>query len=182
MTEPGLDRCTLVRVEWNDPRAVALREAMDVEIGARYADPGATAVDEQVALALVVDPAEIAATLLVLDGDAVPIAHGALRMLRGDWEIKRVIVASAYRGRGVGRALMTELERIAVVGGASRLILQTRDRQPEAVALYERLGYTPIPIYEPYVEAIPFSLCFEKPVAPLCVPRYYVRTKSVRTV
>ncbi|WP_255359407.1 hypothetical protein [Frondihabitans sp. PAMC 28766] len=41
-------------------------------------------------------------------------------------------------------------------------MLQTGDRQPDAVRLYERFGYTPIPVYEPYVEAIPFSLCYEK--------------------
>jgi hypothetical protein len=35
------------------------------------------------------------------------------------------------------------------------------DRQPEAVAAYQRAGYTPIPVFPPYVE-LPFSLCFEK--------------------
>lgn len=34
--------------------------------------------------------------------------------------------------------------------------------QPEAVALYSKLGYTPISLFEPYATAIPFSLCFEK--------------------
>jgi hypothetical protein len=33
------------------------------------------------------------------------------------------------------------------------------------VALHERVGYTPIPIYEPYVETIPNSLCVEKVLA-----------------
>ena len=79
--------------------------------------------------------------------------------------MKRVIVVDGQRGRGIGRALMNRLEQIAAAGGARRLILQTGNRQPDAVALYERVGYTPIPIYEPYVETIPFSLCFEKPVA-----------------
>ncbi|MGD0062485.1 MAG: hypothetical protein ABSB76_03485 [Streptosporangiaceae bacterium] len=35
------------------------------------------------------------------------------------------------------------------------------DRQPEAVAAYQRAGYTPIPVFPPYAE-LPFSLCFEK--------------------
>ena len=35
---------------------------------------------------------------------------------------------------------------------------------PTPIALYEKIGYTPIPIYPPYVE-ITFSNCFEKPVA-----------------
>jgi hypothetical protein len=34
--------------------------------------------------------------------------------------------------------------------------------QPEVVARFARLGYTPIPLYEPYVETMPTSMCFEK--------------------
>ena len=70
-----------------------------------------------------------------------------------------------FTGRGIGRALMNHLEQLAIAGGAPRLILQTGDRQPDAVALYERVGYTPIPIYEPYIETIPNSFCFEKVIA-----------------
>lgn len=162
MSEPGRAPFRLVRAQWDDPRAVALRQSMDIEIGARYADLVDAAVDERVVQALAVDPRDIRATVLVLEADGTPIGHGALRMLRGDWEVKRIIVLGDQRGRGVGRALMVELERIAAEAGALRLILQTGDRQPEAVGLYERLGYTPIPIYQPYVEAIAFSLCFER--------------------
>ena len=151
---------TFEHVEYDDPRAVALRNSMDVELGARYATGGP--LDPAIVEVLTVDPASVKATVLVIDDDGTPIAHAALRLLRGDWEVKRVIVEGDQRGRGIGRALMLELESIARSGGATRLILQTGDKQPEAVALYERLGYTPIPIYEPYVTAIPFSLCFEK--------------------
>ncbi|GGF21233.1 GNAT family N-acetyltransferase [Subtercola lobariae] len=157
---------TLESVAWSDPRAVAMRALMDVEMSARYARRvpgfGDAAADDTITAALAVDPADVVATVLALDTDGAALGHASLRMLRGDWEVKRVIVASEARGRGVALAIMAELARIASAAGASRLILQTGDRQPEAVALYEKLGYTPIAIYEPYVEAIPFSLCFEK--------------------
>ncbi|RFA19126.1 hypothetical protein B7R25_12960 [Subtercola boreus] len=138
---------------------------MDVEMGARYHTPGVP-MDPAVQAVLTLDPAEVSATVLVIAdgaGAGVPIAHAALRMLRGEWEVKRVIVDGGQRGLGVGRALMNELERIVreEAPGAPRMILQTGDRQPDAVALYTRLGYTPIPIYEPYIRAIPNSLCFE---------------------
>lgn len=149
------------RVDYSDPRAVALRAVMDDELGARYSVDGEP-IDALTLAALAVNPSDVRATVLVIDHDGTPIAHAALRMLRGDWEVKRVIVSGDQRGRGVGSALMLELERIARAEGASRLILQTGDRQPEAVALYEKIGYTPIPLYEPYATAIPFSLCFEK--------------------
>ncbi|RFA13690.1 hypothetical protein B7R22_12895 [Subtercola boreus] len=161
---------------------------MDVEMGERY-DSGVP-MDAAVVAALTVDPGTVRATVLVVDGGGgggedggeggdssggdgsdrgaggTPIGHAALRLLRGDWEVKRVIVDGDQRGRGVGRALMNELERVVreTDPDARRLILQTGDRQPEAVALYTRLGYTPIPTYEPYIEAIPNSLCFELPL------------------
>ena len=153
------------QVEWTDPRAVALRARMDVEMTARYAGPSSPELDDAVTEALRIDPADILATVLVVDDDGTPIAHAALRIHDGDWEVKRVIVAGDQRGRGVGRALMNELERIARAAGVSRLILQTGSKQPDAVALYEKIGYTPIPIYEPYIEAIPHSFCFEKLLA-----------------
>jgi GNAT superfamily N-acetyltransferase len=156
---------TLETVAWNDPRAIALRAVMDEEISPRYA--GRIPADDidannAVTAALSVNPADIVATVLALDSDGTPLGHAALRMLRGEWEVKRVVVITAARGRGVGTAIMAELARIAEAAGASRLILQTGDRQPEAVALYEKIGYTRIPIYEPYVKAIPFSICFEQ--------------------
>ena len=152
------------RTRWDDPRAVALRAAMDSEMTARYALRRSTTGEQDAAIdrALAVDPAKILATVLISDLDGTPVAHAALRDLRGEWEVKRVVVDADHRGRGIGRLLMSELETIAREGDARRLILQTGDRQPDAVVLYERIGYTPIPIYEPYVDAIPFSLCFEK--------------------
>ncbi len=169
MIAPDHDCPRFELVGWHDARAVELRRLMDVEIFARYAtpeDPPEPAdVVEQRRIALLVDPADVRATVLALDEAGTPVAHAALRGLRGDWEVKRVIVDAGHRGRGLGRALMLELERIARAAQVDRLILQTGDRQPDAVALYESLGYTPIPIYDPYADTMPFSRCFEKRLA-----------------
>ena len=54
-----------------------------------------------------------------------------------------------------------DLESWARDRGAKRLILQTGDRQPSAVTLYERVGYERIEICEPYVTALP-SRCASK--------------------
>lgn len=87
------------------------------------------------------------------------LEHDGIR----DLEIKRVYVHPRARGLGASRALLAELERIALDRGAERVILQTGDRQHDAVELYGRLGYTPIPIYAPYTEYA-FSRCFAKPL------------------
>ena len=160
---------TFENVSWDDHRAARLRSVMDAEMSVRYAnhtpEPEPAEVTARRTASLAVDPADVRAVVLVLDDDGTPIAHAALRELRGDWEVKRVIVSDAHRGRGIARALMNHLESLARAAGVSRLILQTGDRQPDAVAVYERVGYSPIPIYEPYVETIPNSLCFEQVLA-----------------
>lgn len=161
-------------VPWDDPRAAALRGGMDAELGPRYADR-LDGVEperaERIGRALAVDPATIVVTIIATDAAGEPVGHAALRDLGGErggepaeaLEVKRVYVAGHARGTGLSRALMAELEVIAAERGSRRLILQTGDRQPDAIALYEKIGYTPIPIYPPYTE-ISFSRCFEKTV------------------
>jgi GNAT superfamily N-acetyltransferase len=156
----------IVPVAWLDPRAVTLRALMDKELSARYGSFFSSLEPPEVVAArreaLAVEPPDVVATLLAIDADDIPLAHGSLRDLRGELEVKRLFVSDQARGRGIGRQVMAELETIALARGAKRLILHTGDRQPEAVALYEQTGYRPIEIYEPYVETFPFSLCFEK--------------------
>ncbi len=76
-------------------------------------------------------------------------------------EVKRMYVAPAARGRGVGRAILAALEHRAT--GFDRLILETGNLQPEAIKLYEGAGFKPIESYGPFVRN-PQSLCFEKPL------------------
>jgi GNAT superfamily N-acetyltransferase len=137
---------------------------MDAEMGARYAPAGP--MSPAAAAALAVDPATVRHVVRAVDHDGTPIGHAALRDHGGEWEVKRVVVAAGQRGRGVGRAIMSELERVARAAGAGRVILQTGDRQPEAEALYAALGWTRIPTYPPYDTALPLqSRCYEKRLA-----------------
>jgi GNAT superfamily N-acetyltransferase len=151
---------TVVEVPWLDAAAVALRDAMAEEMHARYADRmrggGVPAV-------LRVDDDAVAYTGVARDGAGRPVGHVAMRWLRGDLEVKRVYVTPEARGTGVAAALMVAAERAALVLGAARIVLQTGDRQPDAVRLYEKTGYTPVPVFAPYDE-LPFSLCFAKPL------------------
>lgn len=162
---PELNPVVIERVAWDDERAVRLRAAMDEEMDARYASAWEDwdhEAAERALTAFTVDPADISATFLALI-DGKPVGHAALRRLHGEWELKRVVTLPSHRGRGVSKRLITAVEDTARAEGASRLILQTGDRQPEAVRLYEWLGYEPIPIYSPY-EVIPMSLCYARPL------------------
>ncbi len=83
--------------------------------------------------------------------DEQPVACGGLRTLEpGVGELKKVYVAPAARGAGVGRALVRALVDSARGLGLPRLVLQTGTGQPEAVRLYEREGWQPIAPYGEY--------------------------------
>jgi putative acetyltransferase len=91
-----------------------------------------------------------------------PVACGAIRPLGADVaELKRVFVKVDFRGRGYSKAIVNELERQARLRGYKVMRLETGFRQPEAISLYESLGYHPIPNYGEYRDS-GLSVCFEK--------------------
>jgi GNAT superfamily N-acetyltransferase len=91
-----------------------------------------------------------------------PVGCGAIRRLEdGVGEVKRMYVRPEARRRGVARLVLAELEETARALGLHTLRLETGTRQPEAIALYEREGYRPIPRFGEYAED-PFSVCYEK--------------------
>lgn len=92
------------------------------------------------------------------------VGCGAVKSLDDDGvygEIKRVFVLDAYRGRGVSKRLMHELEAHLRCLGIRTARLETGIRQPEAIALYRRLGYVERGPYGAYVSD-PLSLFMEK--------------------
>jgi GNAT superfamily N-acetyltransferase len=151
---------TVVTVPWDHEDAVALRAAMAEEMAQRYADRMG---DGGVPAVLAVADDSVIYTALALDRDGTAVGHIAMRRLGPDLEVKRMYVAPAARGTGVGTALLVAAETHAVELGATRLVLQTGDRQPDAVRLYERAGYSAVPVFPPYDE-LPFSLCFARDI------------------
>ncbi|MBT2548106.1 GNAT family N-acetyltransferase [Arthrobacter sp. ISL-65] len=152
----------LEEVSFDDPRAARLRDLLNKELLARYATAEEPSLSAAVRSALSVPAEDFVANVLAVTSLGHAIGHGALRLLDGEWEVKRVIVDPAARGLGAATHLMATLEQIAAAAGARRLILQTGGKQPEAEALYRKIGYRQIPAYAPYDTAIPSSICFEK--------------------
>ncbi|NED98314.1 GNAT family N-acetyltransferase [Phytoactinopolyspora alkaliphila] len=73
-----------------------------------------------------------------------PVATGGFRRhADGVAEIKRMYVAHDHRGGGHARRLLAELETRAAAAGYQRIVLETGDRQPEAITLYASSGYSP---------------------------------------
>ena len=91
-----------------------------------------------------------------------PVGCGAIRRLdRHTAEIKRMYVDPAARRRGIGRIILEALEAEARKLAASRIVLETGERQRAALGLYESRGFTRIPPFGEY-ENSPLSICMEK--------------------
>jgi ribosomal protein S18 acetylase RimI-like enzyme len=81
---------------------------------------------------------------------AAPAGCGGYRWFdktTGTVEIKRLYIDPASRGLGVGRALLSWLERHAVAAGARRAILETGVRNTAALGLFTSAGYRPVDRY-----------------------------------
>ena len=82
-----------------------------------------------------------------------PVGCGAVKHHRGaPSEIKRMWVADAARGLGIGRRLLAALEARALEHGARAVRLETNRNLTEAIAMYRTAGYAEVPAFnaEPF--------------------------------
>lgn len=136
----------------DDPIALRLVDAMGEELSARYGDGGLSPAS----------PEQFRApgTFLLAELDGTPVGCGGLRLKEpGVGEVKRMYVDPAARGCGVARALLGALVDHARAQGLSRLLLETGTEQPEALALYESEGWSPVPAFGHYAHD-PRTRCY----------------------
>ena len=76
-------------------------------------------------------------------------------------EVKRMFVETTLQGKGIGKAILKELEKWAAEIGYRSMVLETGTRQPEAIHLYKKLGYRIIPNFNPYI-GNELSVCMKK--------------------
>jgi GNAT superfamily N-acetyltransferase len=137
--------------EITHPDVTALVLAAEDELLVRYPDQTSSPLDPH-------------ARFVVAYVWGVPVGCGALAPASpGVGEIKRMYVAPAHRRAGVARRILAMLERRATADGLDLLILETGVRQPEAITLYENLGYQRTEPYGEYVDN-PYSVCFSKKI------------------
>jgi putative acetyltransferase len=99
--------------------------------------------------------------VVAYDG-VTPIACGAVKEFSADaMEVKRMYTLPEHRNKGIGREVLSELERWTAELGYKKCVLETGKRQPDAIALYKKHGYKSISNYGQYV-GMENSVCFEK--------------------
>lgn len=57
--------------------------------------------------------------------------------------LEDLVVDGRYRRKGVGRALMTEMEKIAVEHGCYQMLFITENDRTDTIAFYASLGFNP---------------------------------------
>jgi GNAT superfamily N-acetyltransferase len=143
--------------EYTDPDVSRLVEEVQQEYVVRYGSSDATPVDPDQ-----FSPPSGLFLLGLLDGE--PVAMGGWRVTADSLaEIKRMYVVAAARRRGLSRLMLSALETTATHAGIRQLVLNTGTEQPEAVALYESSGYTPVPGFGHYA-GTPRALFYAKDV------------------
>lgn len=92
----------------------------------------------------------------------IPVGCGAIKEYKPDtMELKRMFVSPGSRNKGIASKILSELEEWAIELSYTKCILETGKRQPEAIGLYKKKGYTSIQNYGQY-EGVENSVCFEK--------------------
>lgn len=100
--------------------------------------------------------------VVIAYADEKPVGCGAFKNYSEKTvEIKRMFVKFENRGQRIGKLVLDELELWANELGFSTFILETGVKQPEAIRLYQREGYSIIPNYGQY-KGIENSVCMQK--------------------
>jgi GNAT superfamily N-acetyltransferase len=101
-------------------------------------------------------------TVVVTYDNHVPVGCGCFKPYDDTAvEIKRMFVRKDYRGKGISKMILHELELWAKEKCYQRSVLETGSKQTEAIGLYQRCGYSRIDNYGPY-KGNDNSLCMAK--------------------
>ncbi|MGE8512370.1 MAG: GNAT family N-acetyltransferase [Chryseobacterium culicis] len=94
--------------------------------------------------------------------DGIPTACGAFKPFSEDTvEIKRMFTHPEFRKKGLGSAIVKELENWASELNFKKAVLETSQDLKSAISVYEKSGFYRIPNYGQYV-GIEQSVCYEK--------------------
>ena len=102
------------------------------------------------------------ATVVIAYEKNTAVGCGCFKATENDTiELKRMFVKAMYRGKGIGIAILNELENWAFEIGYSSMVLETGTLQPVAIQLYIKQGYQITPNYSPYI-GNELSVCMKK--------------------
>ena len=151
---PAPKSITIKRTEASDPDFPQLITQLNLELRETYGD--IQSVYERYNQVQNLD------TVVIAYVNDIPAGCGCFKKFDADTvEIKRLFVKQSERGQGIAFNILGELEIWAKEDGYSAAVLETGDKQLEAIALYEKAGYMITPNYGQY-SGMPTSVCMKK--------------------
>lgn len=148
-------------VDYGHPDALRLIEEVQEEYVVRYGGRDETPLDP-----LMFAPPAGSFFVGYVEGD--PVATGAWRSsgiaalgTTRTAEIKRMYVVPRAQRAGHARRMLAHLEATAREAGFEAMVLETGDRQPEAIALYLAAGYEATVPFGHYRDS-PSNRCFAR--------------------
>ncbi|WP_166386173.1 GNAT family N-acetyltransferase [Polaribacter sp. 11A2H] len=105
---------------------------------------------------------DVLKNVVVVFVDKKAVGCGAIKKFDAiSVELKRMFVSLDARGKGVAQKVVQELETWAKELGYKKCVLETGERQVEAVKFYTKCNYKKILNYGQY-KGMENSICFEK--------------------
>ncbi|UKJ06221.1 GNAT family N-acetyltransferase [Solitalea lacus] len=148
----------IIRTNSENPDFIALVKLLDIDLVERYG--------EKQAFFSQFNKLDSIKNSVVVYHDDELVACGAFKEYidqPNTVEIKRMYVSPAYRNQGIAKLILNELEKWAKELNFEHLILETGNKQPEAIRLYEKYGFNYIPNYGQYI-GVEESLCMQKKI------------------
>jgi putative acetyltransferase len=127
------------------PNALAMIEESEAELASIYpAEVRYAFSPEQLT--------DAGVAFLVAYRDGLTVGCGGVAFYDGFAELKRIFVTKAARGARIAGRIIEGLEQIAADADLNLVRLETGEDSPEAIRLYERLGYARCGPFAEYVE------------------------------
>src|SRR5688572_15222493 len=92
-------------------------------------------------------------TWLVTGPDDEVLAYALMSMAVGEAHILNLCVEPAYHQQGLGRFLLTHLQRLARGAGMDLMLLEVRKSNTAAIALYRNMGFHKLGVRKGYYPA-----------------------------
>jgi GNAT superfamily N-acetyltransferase len=145
---------TIVRTNADNLDFINLIQALDIDIALRDGE-------EHTFYAQFNKTDDIKHVLVAYENNQ-PIGCGAYKMYQDAVaEIKRMYVTPEGRGKGIATQILIVLQEWATEEHYTSCVLETGKKYPEAIALYQKNGFTISENYGQYI-GIEDSVCFQK--------------------
>jgi len=147
----------LIRTDSDNPDFIKLVALLDADLAIRDGDEHAFYAQ--------FNKTNLLKNVVVAYDDETAVGCGAFRPYEANAvEVKRMFVQPEERGKGIAGMVLAELEKWAAELDITTCVLETGKKQPEAIRLYQKSGYTIIPSYGQYVN-VENSVCMKKSIA-----------------